>query len=75
MMADICGMTPLAMTLRLNMCANPVSDSTPSCMRAPPESLSPMIGAPFLSARSWTLAIFCAFAALSDPPMTAKSNA
>ena len=42
-------------------------------MRAPPESLSPMTGAPFLTARSITLQIFSANASESDPPKTVKS--
>src|SRR5437773_6362124 len=42
-------------------------------MRAPPESLSPTIGAPFLRARSITLQIFSACASESEPPNTVKS--
>src|SRR5438105_3531498 len=42
-------------------------------MRAPPESLRPMTGAPFLSARSITLQIFSACASESEPPNTVKS--
>jgi hypothetical protein len=42
-------------------------------MRAPPESLSPIIGAPFRSARSITLQIFSANASDRDPPKTVKS--
>src|SRR5881397_2463649 len=42
-------------------------------MRAPPESLSPIIGAPFLRARSITLQIFSACASESEPPNTVKS--
>ncbi len=44
-------------------------------MRAPPESLSPMTGAPTFIARSITLQIFCAYAPLSEPPNTVKSCA
>jgi hypothetical protein len=42
-------------------------------MRAPPESLSPMIGAPFRTARSMTLQILAACPSASDPPNTVKS--
>ena len=44
-------------------------------MRAPPESFSPMTGAPVFSARSITLQIFCALVSESDPPKTVKSCA
>src|SRR2546421_2000351 len=44
-------------------------------MRAPPESLSPMIGAPFCRAESITLQIFSACASDSEPPNTVKSCA
>ena len=44
-------------------------------MRAPPESLSPMTGAPFSTARSMTLQIFCALVSESEPPNTVKSCA
>jgi hypothetical protein len=43
--------------LRRKISAYPASDDTPSWMRAPPESLSPMIGAPTFMARSMTLQI------------------
>src|SRR5450432_311386 len=42
-------------------------------MRAPPESLRPMTGAPTLIARSMTLQIFWAYAPLKLPPKTVKS--
>ena len=42
-------------------------------MRAPPESFSPMTGAPTFSAMSMTLHIFCACRSDSDPPNTVKS--
>ena len=42
-------------------------------MRAPPESLRPMIGAPTFIARSMTLQIFSACASDSEPPKTVKS--
>ena len=42
-------------------------------MRAPPESLRPMIGAPTFIARSMTLQIFSAYASDNEPPKTVKS--
>jgi len=42
-------------------------------MRAPPESLRPITGAPTLVAVSSTLQIFSACASLSEPPNTVKS--
>ena len=60
MMAEICGTTPDARVLRRKMSAYPPSDTTPSWMRAPPESFSPMIGAPTFMARSMILQIFAA---------------
>ena len=42
-------------------------------MRAPPESLSPITGAPFCTARSMILQIFWAWVSLSEPPKTVKS--
>ena len=42
-------------------------------MRAPPESLIPMMGQPFLSARSITLMIFSPKTSPSEPPKTVKS--
>jgi hypothetical protein len=42
-------------------------------MRAPPESLSPISGAPFCTARSITLQIFSACVSDSEPPNTVKS--
>ena len=44
-------------------------------MRAPPESLSPITGAPVFMARSMTLQIFFAFCRESEPPKTVKSCA
>jgi hypothetical protein len=55
--AEICGTTPDASVLRRKISAYPPSDTTlPGC--APAESLSPMTGAPFRTARSITLQIF-----------------
>ena len=73
MTAEICGTTPDASVLRRKMSAYPASDSTPSWMRAPPESLSPTIGAPIVTARSMTFTIFAAFVSERDPPKTVKS--
>src|SRR5207244_962756 len=42
-------------------------------MRAPPESLRPMIGAPLRTARSMTLQILAACPSARDPPKTVKS--
>src|SRR5207253_1117191 len=42
-------------------------------MRAPPESLMPMIGMRFFSARSMTLMTFSANTSPSDPPKTVAS--
>ena len=69
----IWGMTPEAIVLRRKMSAYPPRLTTPSWMRAPPESLSPIKGAPFLSAISCSFTIFSACASDSDPPKTVKS--
>jgi hypothetical protein len=42
-------------------------------MRAPPESLRPITGAPFCIAMSMILQIFSAWASDSEPPKTVKS--
>src|SRR4051812_15221458 len=42
-------------------------------MRAPPESLIPITGQPYFTARSITLQIFSANTSLSEPPNTVKS--
>jgi hypothetical protein len=47
----------------------------PSWMRAPPESFSPMTGAPFFTARSITLQTFSATVSDSEPPKTVASKA
>ncbi len=44
-------------------------------MRAPPESFSPMIGAPTFIARSMILQIFAAWVSEREPPKTVKSCA
>lgn len=43
---DSCGTTPEASTLRWKTSAYPARESTPSWMRAPPESLRPITGHP-----------------------------
>ena len=42
-------------------------------MRAPPESLIPMTGQPYFTARSMTLQTFSAKTSESEPPNTVKS--
>ena len=59
--AEIWGTTPEASMFRRKMSAYPASETTPSWMRAPPESFSPTIGTPTLSARSMILQIFWAY--------------
>src|SRR2546430_16898050 len=67
MTAAICGTTPEARVLRRKMSAYPASEATPSWIRAPPESLSPMIGTPVFMARSITLQILRAYASEREP--------
>ena len=69
-MRQNCGMMPEARVFRKKIdpyCPNP------SWMRAPPESMIPMTGAPTLIARSITWQILLACALPRDPPMTVKS--
>ena len=73
MIAEICGTTPEASVLRRNTSAYAPSESTPSWMRAPPESLRPTTGAPLSMARSMIEQIFLALASLMVPPNTVKS--
>ena len=72
-MSEICGTCPEARTFLRKMSAYPARASTPSWIRAPPESLSPMMGAPALTAISMILQIFSAYALDSEPPKTVKS--
>ena len=72
---EICGTTPEASMLRSNISPYPARASIPSCMRAPPESLMPMHGAPIVMARSITLHIFSDMVFDSEPPLTVKSCA
>src|SRR6266704_1456063 len=55
--AEICGTTPEASVLRRKISAYAPRLTTPSWIRAPPESLRPITGAPFFMARSITLQI------------------
>ncbi len=73
MITLICGTTPEASVLRRKMSAYPPSETTPSWMRAPPESFNPIIGAPFFTAMSMILQILAAWTSPSDPPNTVKS--
>src|SRR5438093_284472 len=73
MIAEICGTTPEARVLRMKMSAYPASETTPSWIRAPPESFSPTIGTPVFIARSITLQILRAYASEREPPKTVKS--
>src|ERR1700729_1535037 len=69
----ICGITPEHWTLRVNTSPYPPSETTPSWIRAPPESLIPITGHPILAARSMILHIFSAITSPSEPPNTVKS--
>src|SRR3954451_8199336 len=73
MTSEICGITPDACTFRQKISAKPASETTPSWMRAPPESLMPITGQPILAARSMTLTIFSPITSPSEPPKTVKS--
>lgn len=66
-------MTPDACTFRLKISAYRPSATTPSWIRAPPESLIPMTGQPVLSAWSITLTIFSPNTSPREPPETVKS--
>src|SRR5216683_1713145 len=68
-----CGIRPLASTLRQKISAYPASETTPSWMRAPPESLMPMIGIRLRTAMSMTLITFSANTSPSEPPKTEAS--
>lgn len=58
MISEICGITPEAWVLRRKISPYRPREVTPSWMRAPPESLMPIIGQPVFSAQSMTLTIF-----------------
>ena len=72
-MTLIWGTTPEARVFLRNRSAYPPRDATPSWMRAPPESLSPITGRPIFRARSMTLQILRALVSDSEPPKTVKS--
>jgi hypothetical protein len=59
--------------LRQKISAYPASETTPSWIRAPPESLIPITGQPNFVARSITLQIFSANTSDSEPPKIVKS--
>ena len=73
MIREICGTTPEARTFRSKMYPYPASDEAPSWMRAPPESLMPMTGAPVATARSMILHTFSDMTSPSEPPKIVKS--
>ncbi len=66
-------MTPEACTLRRKISAYRPRATTPSWIRAPPESLIPTTGQPTFIARSMTLTIFSPNTSPSEPPKTVKS--
>ncbi len=59
--------------MRLKISAYSPRATTPSWMRAPPESLMPIIGQPVFSAKSMTLTIFSPKTSPREPPKTVKS--
>jgi hypothetical protein len=61
-------MTPEARTLRRRIPLNPASAVTPSWIRAPPPSFSPINGTPVDSARCMSLWILAAKTSPSAPP-------
>src|SRR6478735_4074973 len=71
--SEICGTTPDACTLRQKISAYPASETTPSWMRAPPESLMPTTGQPYFTAMSITLQTFSAKTSDREPPKIVKS--
>ena len=73
MISESCGITPEQRTLRRKTSPYAPSETTPSWMRAPPESLMPITGQPILAARSMILHIFSAMTSPSEPPKTVKS--
>ena len=73
MTSEICGTTPEAWTFRQKISAYPASETTPSWIRAPPESLIPITGQPNRTAMSITLHTFSANTSDSEPPKTVKS--
>ena len=61
--------------LRSKISAYPARALIPSWIRAPPESLIPITGAPIFIPKSITLQIFCAIVSDREPPLTVKSCA
>ena len=70
---EIWGITPEASTLRTKTSPYAARLATPSWIRAPPESLSPMSGTPLSMARSLIRLILLACTRDIDPPRTVKS--
>ena len=58
MINEICGMTPEAWVLRRKISPYRPSETTPSWIRAPPPSFSPISGQPVFNAKSMILTIF-----------------
>jgi hypothetical protein len=75
MMIEICGITPDAAVLRRKISPYLPSATTPSWMRAPPESRMPMIGMPPRRANSMILMILSPATSPSEPPKVVKSCA
>lgn len=75
MISEICGITPDARTLRKKISPYRPSETTPSWMRAPPESLIPTTGQPIFIARSMTFTIFSPKTSPRLPPKIVKSCA
>ena len=73
MMIDSCGITPDARVFSRKISPYLPRATTPSWMRAPPESRMPMIGTPVFSASSMTLMIFSPATSPSEPPKIVKS--
>ncbi len=73
MMIEICGITPEERVFARKISPYLLSASTPSWIRAPPESRMPMIGTPLRSANSMILMILSPETSPSDPPNVVKS--
>ena len=73
MTSESCGTTPDASTLRRKISPYRPRETTPSWMRAPPESLMPTTGQPTFRAMSMTLTIFSPKTSPRLPPKTVKS--
>ncbi len=73
MTSEICGITPEAWTLRRKISPYNPSETTPSWIRAPPESFNPTTGQPTFIAKSMTLQIFSPNTSPNEPPNTVKS--